>query len=238
MDREHHRARLAETIAWASLQPLNASPDESEEIKRRRGLLEHSFSLSRAAYALESKRMFGWLTRRKAKGLHEEAMRLLKEADPESIEPLTHQLRSKSLAPDAEFAYPQTEAERHAIVQRLCEKRAALLQRAGRNISSDEIQEGGGRILLYAGDENVCDGASKYSSKGYFDAADAPPWDSWVCFDGIYLVCWVPPVFLGPANAGIDVNPVECIKWADDLSIERIFGPIRQHSPVTGRVTG
>lgn len=32
-----------------------------------------------------------------------------------------------------------------------------------------------------------------------------------------YLVAWVPPDFLELANAGIKVNPEECIVWLDTL---------------------
>lgn len=31
-----------------------------------------------------------------------------------------------------------------------------------------------------------------------------------------YLLCWVPPQFLGLVNGGIMVNPVECFFWAAD----------------------
>jgi hypothetical protein len=33
---------------------------------------------------------------------------------------------------------------------------------------------------------------------------------------------------LDPADAGIKVNPEECISWADNASVERIFGVIHE----------
>jgi hypothetical protein len=209
---------------WCSLQPLIASPQESEEIKHRRQLLERSGALSREAYALGSHSGFRWLTSRKRKRLHQEARLLLKEADPDSIEPLRAQLRTESLKPHANFTSPQEAADRDAIVEGLCEKRAALLRQTDKISIVDKVELSGGKLLLYSPDENLFDGAAKYSSKGFFDVDNIPPWDSWVCFNGIHLVSWVPSVLLDLADAGIDVNPEGCIKWADDESISELFG--------------
>jgi hypothetical protein len=104
----------------------------------------------------------------------------------------------------------------------------------------------GGRLLLFAPDETLSDGAADVSSGGFFDSDNVPPWDTWVAYiDDLaidpqfdhpwflgayhdyqkithqpmplsYLVCWVPPCLLEVAEAGIDVNPEECIEWLAD----------------------
>jgi hypothetical protein len=175
---EHRRVRLAETIAWCSLKPLDGSPQESEEIKHRRLLAERAGRMYRSAYLLESRRLIKWFTKRKRKRLYDEARRLSREADVDSIEPLRDQLRTESLKPDTEFDSRQTKGERAAIVEILGDKRAALLRRANRSVNTDGLKLAGGRILIYAPDENLCDGAAKYSSKGFFDGDNIPPWDS------------------------------------------------------------
>lgn len=223
---EQRRVRLAETIAWCSLQRLDGSPQESEEIKHRRLLAERSGRMYRSAYLLESRKLVKWFTKRKRKLLYDEARRLSREADVDSIEPLRDQLRTGSLKPDTGFDSRQTKEERAGIVEILGDKRAALLHGADKSVDKDGLKSARGRILIYAPDENLCDGAAKYSSKGFFDDDNIPPWDSWVCFDGRCLVSWVPPLLCQLAEAGIEVNPEGCIWWADEQTFERLFGNI------------
>jgi hypothetical protein len=84
----------------------------------------------------------------------------------------------------------------------------------------------GGRLLIYFPDQELADGAAEVESRGFFDVNNAPPWDTWVAFihhdkSGLsHLVSWVPPEFLSLADAGIEVNPEECILWLDDADVE------------------
>src|SRR4051794_3476968 len=83
---------------------------------------------------------------------------------------------------------------------------------------------GGGRLLVYFPDEELNDGAAEAESKGFFDAHDAPPWDTWIGLfddgrDSECLVSWVPPELVAIAQAGIAVNPVECIRWLNDARV-------------------
>lgn len=76
----------------------------------------------------------------------------------------------------------------------------------------------GGRLLVYEPDFNVEDGASEYMSKGYFDERDAPPWDTWVCYSDRRLISWVPPSLVGLVQAGIATNPVDCIRFVEEVA--------------------
>ncbi len=71
------------------------------------------------------------------------------------------------------------------------------------------------KILLYAPEENLADGAAKYSSKGFFDVDNVPPWDTWLTFSNGILLSWVPELLVGLAQNGIDANPEGCIRWLD-----------------------
>ncbi len=81
----------------------------------------------------------------------------------------------------------------------------------------------GGRLVAYMPEVNLCDGAAEYSSEGYFDVDNIPPWDTWVwyaCGSSIlpsHLVAWVPPQFIDVAQAGLEVNPEQCIRWFDEM---------------------
>jgi hypothetical protein len=81
--------------------------------------------------------------------------------------------------------------------------------------------------LVYFPDDDLADGAAEAESEGFFDVHNAPPWDTWVAMvedeasgqPRPYLLSWVPPAFLELAQAGISVNPEECIRWLDDADV-------------------
>jgi hypothetical protein len=85
-----------------------------------------------------------------------------------------------------------------------------------------------GRFLIYFPDAELTDGAAQAESREFFDVFNAPPWGTWVgYFDeksgdadrSAYLLAWVPSEFIPLAEAGIAVNPEECIVWLKDSSV-------------------
>src|SRR5262249_48125813 len=103
----------------------------------------------------------------------------------------------------------------------------------------------GGRLVLFAPDESLFDGAAEDATRGFFDVNNMPGWDTWICYledtqriaehrqqwlaagaptayppvdYDAYLVSWVPPRLLDLVSTGIDVNPEGCITWADDVA--------------------
>ena len=150
-----------------------------------------------------------WFIRR----LAETAAWCLREL--EGSKPIKHQLRSKALQPDLPTSGLNSN-QWSLAVQRLGEIRALALK--SENCYPKDIQyPAGGKLLIYFPDENLFDGAAEYSSKGFFDVDNTPPWDTWVCFFDQKLVSWVPDQLLAFADRGIDVNPEQCIQWADRL---------------------
>jgi hypothetical protein len=109
----------------------------------------------------------------------------------------------------------------------------ALKQRARREPArrATTVQESdlrGGALLLYFPDENLADGAAELETKGFFDADNVPPWDTWVGLfldDSAaisrreYLVSWVPPSLVSSVERGIRVNPEGCILWLADSTV-------------------
>lgn len=136
--------------------------------------------------------------------------------------------------------------ERKQAVADITTARAVLLRDAGIHTQEPATNLAGGRLLLFAPDETLSDGAAWVSSRGFFDWDNAPPWDTWVAYiEDIptdpqhghpwflgayrdyqkiihqlmplsYLVCWVPPYLLEAADSGIWANPEECIGWLAD----------------------
>jgi hypothetical protein len=133
-------------------------------------------------------------------------------------------LRGDSLKPtfaynESEYQFYSSSFERIFNMGILQDTRSRLLD--GENIplgSHKDLQ--GGKLLAYFPDESVIDGASEVASKGFFDAMEVPPWDTWVGFFREYkrefIVSYVPMGFIEFAQAGIDVNCVECIQWLED----------------------
>ena len=83
----------------------------------------------------------------------------------------------------------------------------------------------GGRVLVYAPDEELADGAAYAETGGYLDGNNCPPWDTWIALtqftDGAkgraaHLFSWVPPIFESIVERGIRVNPEKCIQWLED----------------------
>ncbi len=79
-----------------------------------------------------------------------------------------------------------------------------------------------GRILLCFPMETVSCGAAEAASRGFFDAEDVPPWDTWFWYAGQVILCWVPDGFISRAQAGIDANPVDCIHWAKPRDVAHL----------------
>jgi hypothetical protein len=205
---------LAETVVWCSLQRLTSVPVETDEMRCRRDQIEEAGRILQQARARAEG---SWFRRDLYKSRDwQRAMRLLKEAKPDSLAPLEGQLRSTVLEPNIPLSRLQSEAERERIVTEVVNKRSRLLQAKRREFSEEQaLSNSAGRLLTYIPSENVADGSSRYASKGFFDPDDTPPWDTWLHYSNRTLVSWVPAVLSPLAQAGIDANPVVSIAWAD-----------------------
>jgi hypothetical protein len=222
MDSSNYRLRLAETIAWCLDQQLESTPRESDEIKSRREMIDRAGELMQ-----KGRRNFKGhdITKMFKTPEYREATQLLKEADPASIAPLKDQLRTISLRPYSMFDCPLLLSEKINIVEDVANRRAGLLKTIGRYPEISQVNLTEGRILLYAPDENLFDGAAVYYSKGFFDVNNVSPWDTWVCFVDDHLVSWVPPALEELAAAGIDVNPEKCIQWSTPAFVNSLINP-------------
>jgi hypothetical protein len=119
---------------------------------------------------------------------------------------------------------PPHSSQGHAMASLLAQRRAKL----GRVAPARSLDIG--RLLVYFPHADLCDGAAEVESRGFFDVHNCPPWDTWVAtFEdagadhdasyGVYLVAWVPSELMALADAGIAVNPEECIAWLDQTSV-------------------
>jgi hypothetical protein len=202
------REQWAETIAWCSGQPVESDLIESIEIQKRRKLGRKAGELSRRAFLSSGPELWKSYLRRRAR-------RLFERAKLENINPLAHQLRSPVLDPGC-TCFPSGRFQQLSVVDQLSTRRAEQLRLEHRYPVDPPLSFHDGKFLLYAPNENLFDGAAQYSSKGFFNVDNVPPWDTWVCFFGEYLVSWVPPQLLELANAGVEANPEQCILWAPE----------------------
>lgn len=134
------------------------------------------------------------------------------------------------------LVYEQAEVERQEIVANLADQRAKLLRQAGQLPNMPAQDLAGGRLLIYAPDENLCDGLAEEESAGFFDINNTPAWDTWICyvqeqqnpnpyfgsFRG-YLIAWIPPALMDLAEGGIRVNPEQCIDWLDSAEMRVVW---------------
>lgn len=108
----------------------------------------------------------------------------------------------------------ETLEQRDRIVRELVEARRKRLKHWPLTRGS----RGGGRLALWCPDQSIADGSAELESRGYLDANDGPPWDTWVAtFPAEDLtsivVAWVPPLAYADANAGIDATPTTAVRW-------------------------
>ena len=209
LDSAGFRHSLAEAITWCATLPLTNHVDEPAVVRYRRALVERSNRLFRQGY---ERLRDNWNELTQSEEWHQ-SRALLQKADPLSLSTLDTQLRSAFLKPTFamdEFANEEPWAD---AVAEVVAKRSRLLGEVSPEYESSAQTQG--RLLLFVPSETLMDGAAKYSSNGFFDVNNVPPWDTWVSFSDRTLVSWVPPVLMETAQRGIDANPEACINWID-----------------------
>jgi hypothetical protein len=70
----------------------------------------------------------------------------------------------------------------------------------------------GDRILCTNFESDFCGAATVYSH-GFVNDGDLPGWDTWFASENGTVQCWIPPDFLGFAQAAINVIPVPVLWW-------------------------
>jgi hypothetical protein len=200
---------LRETVSWCEMLGVVKNEADSEQ-RRRRILYEQSNEQLRDARASANR---GWLRKKvtETKQWHQ-AMALLKQIR-DSFGPLERRLRSDVLKPKFTLDEFGTDSLWAEAVAEVVAKRSQLLSQT--RTPEPSIVQDSGRLLLFVPSETLFDGAAQHSSNGFFDVNNVPPWDIWVDFAERTLVCWVPNILADAAQMGIDVNPEECIHWAE-----------------------
>ena len=130
----------------------------------------------------------------------------------ESMGPLESRLRSPDLMPNKPIDELRTDADWFQSVSEVVNKRSAKNKQSP-PMGDEVVSASSGRLLAYFPHENLADGAADFSSAGFYDPNNVPPWDLWVSFSGGVLISWVPLGLIEVAHMGIDANPEECICW-------------------------
>lgn len=204
IDKNWFQQSLAETIVWCTGLPIESDPYEAPEIKQRRALATKAGELNRRTY------LSHWPEFLK-KIQYSRARRMFARSRLAEISPLDAQLRSPELRPILPFDFHREKWT--GIVKTVISRRAEKLQLQKRSpMPANDLA--GGKVLLFSPEETLSDGAARYSSKGFFDDDNVPPWDSWVAFFDQYLISWVPSQLVELVNAGVEVNPEQCTLWA------------------------
>jgi hypothetical protein len=201
--------RIKESIAACARQDLQDESSLPDDVKRRRATYEAAMQRRE-----EIMKEAGYDTRRAEKHAdYAETQRLLDEADVHAEPPpLGQQLRTLP-GPTGPF-WELDDASRVRLVDQVARERATRLAAAG-GAPFQGTGLDGGRILAFLPGETLVDGAAEYESCGFFDAGNTPPWDVWIGYHNGVLVSWVPPKLLALADAGVNVNPEECLFWID-----------------------
>jgi hypothetical protein len=196
---------LAETIVWCTGLPIENDPEESSETRCRRELGRQAGELYRRAH------LSNWPEFIK-KLQYFRANRMFARARLLDVAPLDAQLRSPELKPDP-FLPDHSREKSNKIIGDVVSRRAEI-HRSEKRSPAPTDQLADGKLVLFSPEETLSDGGVRYSSKGFFDIHNVPPWDTWVAFQERYVIGWVPHPLVELANAGVDANPEQCILWA------------------------
>jgi hypothetical protein len=125
--------------------------------------------------------------------------------------------------------------EEHTFDELDSSVRALVVKRRGLLPGHPKVENAPGRVLICEFDVSITSGESEGETKGFFDNSDRPPWDTWMfCvqrkatviapsspepFDVDLLISWVPESLVASVDAGIRINPYDCIYWASDADL-------------------
>jgi hypothetical protein len=130
--------------------------------------------------------------------------------------------RTSRLLVDEAFAADHPEAAFEYVVA----QRARLLREAGATMELGR-KALSGRVLLLLTNLNLRDGAAEEPSGGLIGQLNVPLCDTWIAFLSMpskegkvepALACWIPRYVSDFAQRAIEVNPEECLVWADEWS--------------------
>ena len=119
--------RVSEVALWCSLQKLTGFHQDSPDEARRRELLNEAGRLMAGYHERTSllRHLPSWLQRQlPSERRWTRAITLLREADPDSLAPLEHQLRSSALKPAESIGDIYSEERRQEIVDNVINQRS------------------------------------------------------------------------------------------------------------------
>ena len=164
MNTHDFNQRLRETISWCLSQEIVGEPHEDEDIVHRRELNREGAGLLSKAYKMlapyeRASRISRWIARRairRAAEIRRQGEQLMATANVGSIvPPLRHQLRSETLRHLAE-SLATVGTDHAAIVGRVADRRSQLLRSSSTHLDSSISGLHGGRLLVFALEENLC----------------------------------------------------------------------------------
>ena len=185
--------RLSEAKQWFALKSSMRELAQCEEVRR---LIE----------GLQELRVSKLLARRI---IVERRRRTFVQGTSPLVGELTRRFRISDLSSGIPFHAPSSESEWRTAVEFVVARRRRLLEDRVSPLTNPPL----GRLLVYVPTETVDDGASQCHSAGFFDLHDAPPVETWVHISDGMLFAWIPEFVSDLANAGVEVNPVESIRW-------------------------
>jgi len=210
LELENFKLPIQDAIRWCAQLALMSQDLDSPAVSQRRTLLVEANRLWDEARQVAKSGWVKWNIRDTVQW--EAAQKILAEVI-DSSKPIVSKLRSSQLRPGFPVDRYKSESDWSVAVEELIVKRSGMLTQ-GWNQQVAEYAKGG-RILLYFPEENLACGAAQVGSGGFYDEDNVPPWDIWVGFFDGALLSWVPPALVEVAQMGIDVNPENCIQWAD-----------------------
>ena len=200
LDSEQFQSSLRDVMVWCATRH-SAVVVDSGETARRRKLCEIADRLFEEART----------TGNAPKTEQWQRAQVLLAQIRESFGSLKTRFRSHSLMPTRPIEELTTDSDWLEAVSEVANKRRTQSRRTPSTEDFASVESG--QLLAYFPKDNLADGAAEFSSNGFYDADNVPPWDLWVSFSEGVLISWVPIGLIEAAHMGIDANPEQCIQW-------------------------
>lgn len=99
------------------------------------------------------------------------------------------------------------------FIQHVRTVRSSLISKQG---IRDSALDSSGRLLIVDYAITNHNQLTEDLSNGFFDWADNPPWDLWVCEMSSKLVCWIPTVFVAVVEYSMSMECMGMLAWVTD----------------------
>lgn len=190
LDSEQFQSSLRDVIDWCAARHSDVVFDSAEAANRRKlcDLADRLIEEARNTPIAQKSEQWN-------------QAQILYDQIRESFSSLKVRFRSPSLMPTRTIEELKTDSDWLEAMSEVASKRNAQ-NKQNPQAQDHRVSADSGRLLVYFPHQNLACGAAEFSSNGFYDCDNVPPWDLWISFSDGALVSWVPLGLIEAAQMG------------------------------------